>query len=291
MSNLPKHLYWAIENQDHRSIDAVYRRKVRTLARALSIPITILNASDAPKLFDGLHLSKKKIAELYESREKQIQQELESLLTQFENKQITADYQIIPERPFFKAAINLVKRKELAWMMVQSSKKLGIPNIVWQFIRHCSVPTYIAKEKDWQMPLNILAAIDPLFESDETVRLDQKILTIANDISQQCQAKLHVIHCYSPVVLTSEHRIQKRLQELHKEHFSAAIKPFSIDSNRAHLVAGDPAKKIKELCQTLDIDLVIMGAVSHNSIERIFIGNTTEEVVPLIEADILLINP
>lgn len=291
MSNLPKHLYWAIENQQHRSIDAIYRRKVRALARILSIPITVLNASDAPKLFDGLHLSKKKIADLHESREKQIQQELESLKAQFEKKQLTADYQIIAERPFFKAAINLVGQKEHAWMMVQSSKKTGIPNIVWQFIRHNHVPTYIAKEKEWQMPLNILVAIDPEHDSYDTEALDQKLLTIANEISQQCQAKLHVMHCYSPVVFTSEHNLQKRLEQLHREQFRDAIRPFSIDSDRAHLVTGDPVDKIKELSQSLDIDLVIMGAVSHNSIERIFIGSTTEEVVPLLASDILLVNP
>ena len=288
MSNLPKHIYWAIENQTARSIDALYRRKICILARAFSIPITLLNASDSPKFFGGLGLSKKKLAELHDQREKIIQQQLEDLQALFTKKHVEVSYQIITERPFFKAAINLVKQNENAWMIAQSSKKIGISNIVWQFIRHCHIPVYIAKEKDWQLPLNILAAIDPIHENDKTAALDHKILTTAIDIAHHCQANLHVVHCYSPLVLT-EHSLQKRVKELHRDNFREAINAFKIDSNRTHLVSGDPVEKIEQLCETLDIDLVIMGAVSRNSIERIFIGSTVEEILPKIESDVLLI--
>ena len=290
MSHLPKQLYWAIDNKEGRSVNAFNWRKVCALAQTLSVPVSLFDAFDFPKILESLLLPKKKMVELHELREQSIRQELDQLITRFNNKKVEANYQLISERPFYKAVINQVRAQQQGWMVTQSSET-GIPNIVWQLIRHSPIPIYIAKEKQWQTPINILVAIDPVHEDESKVPVDQKILATAIDISHQYQANLHVVHCYSPIVLTLDPSIQKKLQQLHREHFREAIKPFHIDSNRAHLLPGDPSDIIKTLCQSLDIDLLIMGAVSHNSLGHIFVGNTAEEVIPAVDADILLVNP
>ncbi|OQK18063.1 hypothetical protein AU255_09485 [Methyloprofundus sedimenti] len=289
MSNLPKHLYWAIEHPAERSVKALYWRKVHTLAHVFSIPVTMLNATDTPRIFKGLRLSNTKLAELHAAEKQQIQDQLDALQALFVTKyHVQASYKMITEKPFFEAAINLVKQQENTWMVAQSSAKIGIPNIVWQLLRNCPIPTYIAKEKNWRMPLNILAAIDPTHENDKQSALDHKILATAAEIANLCQAKLHIIHCYSPVIL-ADHEIQKCLEKIYRENSHEIIDEYDIDSHNVHLIAGDPAEEIEELCQTLDIDLVIMGAVSRNSLERIFIGNTAQEVLPILEADVLLL--
>ena len=289
MSNLPKHLYWAIEHPAERSLEALYWRKVRTLALDFSIPVTMLNATDTPRIFKGLRISNQKLTELHAAEKQQVQDQLDALQALFIKKyHIQTSYKMITDKPFFEAAVNLVKQQENAWIIAQSSAKIGIPNIVWQLLRNCPIPTYIAKEKNWRMPLNILAAIDPTHENDKQAALDHKILATATEIANLCQAKLHIIHCYSPVIM-ADHGIQKSLEKIYRENSHEIIDAYDIDSDNVHLIAGDPAEEIEQLCQTLDIDLVIMGAVSRNSLERIFIGNTAQAVLPILEADVLLL--
>ncbi len=211
MSNLPKQLYWAIENPAEREIDALYWQKFRSLVRLFSSSITLLSASDAPKIFEGLRLSKEHAKELHDLQNKKIQEQLDALLPFFNEKPpLSATYKIIPERPFFEAVINAIKQQENAWLVLQNSKKIGIQNIVWQFIRDCPQPIYIAKQKDWRRPLNILAAIDPTHENDEHAILDHKVLATAREIADSCSAHLHVIHCYTPVIM-ADNAIQKRM--------------------------------------------------------------------------------
>ncbi|MDF1582316.1 MAG: universal stress protein [Methyloprofundus sp.] len=289
MSHLPKQLYWAIENPEEREIEALYWRKVRSLARLFSTSVTLLNASDAPKIFEGLRLSKAQAKELHEPQNKKIQKQLDALLPLLTEKYpLSASYKIITERPFFEAVISTIKQQENTWLVLQNSKKTGISNIVWQFIRACPQPIYLAKQKDWRSPLNILAAIDPTHENDENALLDHKVLATAKAIADSCSANLHVIHCYTPVIMANN-AIQKRIELLYRENFYETIEPYNIDQDKTYLLAGDPSRKIEQLCASLEVDLIVMGAVSRNSLQRIFIGNTVEEVIPTVESDILLV--
>lgn len=291
MSNLPEHLFWAIEDSAERSMGAIYRRKIRSLARVFSIPVTFLNSFNPPNLIDSLRLSRKELDELHDAREQSTHEQLKALKTDFSSKHVFSDYQIITEKPFFKAAINCVKQKPNAWLMTQSSMKLGIPNIVWQFIRYSTAPVYVAKEKVWNQPLNILAAIDPTHENDKTAALERKILSTATDIAELCKAQLHVLHCYSVLLFSTEYHIHQRLENIHRDKFFETIDAYDIKPNHTHLLTGEPEEAIENLCQTLDIDLVIMGAVSRTNLERVFIGSTSEKVVPAVDSDILLIKP
>ncbi len=289
MSLLPLQLYWVIANPAERHIDALYWRKVRALALDFSTTVTVLNSSDTQPLFDSLRFSKQERIELQTQQEHELQQQLNELKTLLVNKyHIQTDYQLLKARPFFQAAIDLIKQQENAWMIVQSSKNTGIANIIWQFLRHSPAPLYIAKEKNWNVPLNILAAIDPTHENDKQFILDHKILSTATAIAECCHSNLHIIHCYSPVIM-ADHVIQKQIEKIYRENSHTLIDTYDIDNNQVHLIAGKPAEEIQQLCQKLDIDLLIMGAVSRNSLERIFIGNTAEEVLPAIESDILLL--
>lgn len=272
-------------------MDAIYRRKVRSLARVFSIPVSILNAFNPPSLIDSLWLSKTDQDELRSTREQNTHQQLETLKTDFSSNHVISDYQIITEKPFFKAAINCVKQKPNAWLMTQSSMKLGIPNIVWQFIRYSTTPLYVAKEKEWNQPLNILAAIDPTHENDKTAALERNILSTATDIAELCKGQLHVLHCYSVLLFSTEYHIHQRLENIHRDKFFETIDAFDIKPNHTHLLTGEPEDVIENLCRTLDIDLVIMGAVSRTNLERVFIGSTAEKVVPAVDSDILLIKP
>lgn len=290
MSSLPRQLYWVIEHAEEASIDRHYWRKVRKLAQLFSIPVCIFTPSDAPRLFEGLRLSKKKIAELHELHNRKIKGKLEALKELFSQEyHLELNYKVICERPFFKTVIEEPsKHNENAWVVLQNSKKAGITNTIWQFIRHCPVPIYIAKEKKWQQPLNILAAIDPTHENDLASTLDHKILQNAIELANTYKANLHIIHCY-PQVIMADQKIQKQIEQIYQDNFYETIENYKIPNSKAHCIAGNPVNEIEHLCEKLEIDLLIMGAISRNSLQRIFIGNTAEEVLPIVESDVLLV--
>jgi universal stress protein E len=57
------------------------------------------------------------------------------------------------------------------------------------------------------------------------------------------------------------------------------------------MMAGDPAKLLPKLATDLDAGLVVMGAIARNSLQRVFVGSTTEQVLDKLPCDLLIVKP
>jgi universal stress protein E len=181
-------------------------------------------------------------------------------------------------------------------------KRSIFSNTDWNLIRGCPVPLLLVKARDLSAAPKIMAAVDPLHAHDKPADLDCAILGIAADLSRRTGASLHVFHAFDPApavaaaadsmmtpISTPVSVITDALETRHRNAFSGLLENCSIDNATTHFHQGVPQELLVRLAEQLDVDLIVMGAVSRSALKRIFVGSTAERVLDKLPCDVLVI--
>lgn len=179
-----------------------------------------------------------------------------------------------------------------------------LTNTDWSLIRACASPLWLVKPGEQPGEPVFLAAIDPMNEHDKPAALDDTILLLSKTLAEAAQAKLQVLHSYDPrVALASAtanayipvslpfEKIEQQMRQQHEERFNEIIDYHGIGRECAHLVSGLAHEEIPALAEKLNALVVIMGAVSRNRLERLFVGSTAERTLGEIPCDMLIVKP
>ncbi len=177
-------------------------------------------------------------------------------------------------------------------------------NTDWNLIRSCASPLWLVKPAPWPDKPVFIAAIDPMSEHDKPAALDDDILVLARKIAEAAGGEVHAFHAYDPRLAVSAatanayipvslplDEIAERMRERHKERFDEITAFHRLAPAQAHLVAGAAHEALPELATKLDAALVVMGAVSRNRLERLFIGSTAERTLEHLPCDLLVVKP
>lgn len=78
-----------------------------------------------------------------------------------------------------------------------------VTNTDWHLIRTSAVPLLLAKPKAWNVPAQIVAAVDPGHVNDKPAALDEAILQWSCAITERTQGSLHAVHAYVPLTVAS----------------------------------------------------------------------------------------
>jgi len=111
-----------------------------------------------------------------------------------------------------------------------------------------------------------------------------KAITHAARLAKLCNAKLYVIHVVplpEDYISLYEHEFaSKAILEGQKllERCKELVKPFNIDAEYI-LEKGDPARKIVETAEKLDVDYVVIGHRGMSKWEKLILGSVCEKVV------------
>jgi universal stress protein E len=132
--------------------------------------------------------------------------------------------------------------------------------------------------------------------------LDDRIVQRAIDVAGS-PSRVILAHCYSmpqtivinagvdaywiPMPLADRKRharmVQQRLQKLADRH--------SIPAGNILLREGDAALDLPTMARSKDADIVVMGAISRGTLERLVIGSTAERVMDRLDCDVLVVKP
>jgi universal stress protein E len=82
---------------------------------------------------------------------------------------------------------------------------------------------------------------------------------------------------------TQAAEVQRRV-DLEKFMVAHALPPSSLSMR-----LGVASQVLPELAGALNVDLLVMGAVSRSGLERIFIGSTAEQVLEALPCDVLVL--
>jgi universal stress protein E len=165
----------------------------------------------------------------------------------------------------------------------------------WELMRHCPEPVMIVSDNCWKEGGVILAALDLGSSSEKTLNLNEDILRQAIKLGKATNSDVHT--CYSmaiPKALVDLDLIDPKAYEVKmKEQLDPMVRKLindaGLDRSRLHLVSGKPAKEICRISAKIKADVVMIGNKTRTSLRGRLMGNTAENVLHKVSADVVVI--
>jgi len=179
-----------------------------------------------------------------------------------------------------------------------------LTNTDWNLIRTCPAPLWLVKPHDLADSPVFVAAIDPMNQHDKPAALDDEILQICKLLGEKVDGDIHAFHSYDPRIAVATatanayipvslpfDEIEQQMHEDHQKRFNEITSFHSVDDDHAHLVAGLTHEELPLIAESLNADVVVMGAVARNRWKRLFIGATAERTLEHLPCDLLIVKP
>ena len=170
-----------------------------------------------------------------------------------------------------------------------------ISNTDWRLIRKCPAPILLVKEGVWREGGSAVTAVDPLHSKAEQSRLDRVLLDATTQLARQLKLMPCVFHSYYPFVSTlfpleseaSEHL--ERIKEHHSEALQELLADYDVAAENVELSAGDLAPSLVSFLKKREANVLVIGALSRNILERAIVGNTAERILEGSPCDVLVL--
>jgi len=179
-----------------------------------------------------------------------------------------------------------------------------LTNTDWNLIRACPAPLWLVKPVDLADEPVFVAAIDPLNQHDKPAALDDEILLTSKMLGDKTHGHVHAFHSYDPRIAVATatanayipvslpfDEIEKQMHEDHQKRFKEITSFHGLEDSRTHLVAGLTHEELPQIAESLNADVVVMGAVARNRWKRLFIGATAERTLDHLPCDLLIVKP
>lgn len=211
--------------------------------------------------------------------------------TTFEEKHNLAEAIIEQAR---KIEADLVIKSTHHHNLVQRSL---ITNTDWRLIRKCSSPLLLVKPVAWHTGGNIVTGVDPLHAKAEQSRLDHELLETTQFLATLLQQEPHVFHSYFPFVSTlfaAGPQLEEgmdRIRDLHADKLNKLLASHKIAATNIHLSRGELVPKLIEYLREAKANILVIGALSRNIIERAIVGDTAEKILEDCPCDVMVLKP
>ena len=176
-------------------------------------------------------------------------------------------------------------------------RKSLITNTDWSLIRNCPKPLLLVKPRGWFEHGSVVASVDPLHAKAAQSKLDHRLIETAHSIGKLFNQTARVFHCYFPFIGTmfpTATETGDQLQELrqrHKKKLDELLASHTIDPDNVELARGDLVPALVHYLEKCNANILVIGALSRNVIERAIVGNTAEKILDDCPCDVLVIKP
>jgi universal stress protein E len=172
--------------------------------------------------------------------------------------------------------------------------RLLVTNTDWRLIRKCPTPLMLVKPYPWKAHGAIITAVDPMHVKAEQSALDKHLLATTEALAHQLQQTPHVFHSYFPFESalfplsggSAEHIA--RIKKQHSEKLNELLRAYPIKEENVHLSKGELVPALTQTLTQIEANLLIIGALSRNVIERAIVGNTAAKILESCSCDILV---
>jgi len=231
-----------------------------------------------------------------------LEKKLEDLAAPLRTQGLEVDVDVAWDHPLEEGIVRKVMKAK-PWMVAKDThhhnilKRTILSNTDWNLIRECPAPLYLAKPESVSRAPKVCAAVDPLHEHDKPAHLDRKLVKVAAGLAEATGGELHIAHTYplpqpmsvpegAPIIDISE-----EVEAEHRKAFDAFVAKCKLPVAKSHLLEGLPHLRLPELVSSINIDIMVMGAVSRRGLERIFLGSTAERALDRLPCDLLVVKP
>jgi universal stress protein E len=226
------------------------------------------------------------------------QSQLLQLAKAIRTKGVQVTCEVAWDFPVAQAIVRRVLAGGVSMVMADSHRRSRIArwflaNTDWELIRECPCPVWFVKhDRPTRRPL-ILAAVDPTHAHAKPAGLDGRLVQTAEQLATELGGRAAVIHVDDvrsasaaggpgrapggrPAVLASIRRLGER---------------HGIPPARQVIQTGVPDTVIARAVEALQVDLLVMGAISRSGLRPAFIGSTAEAVIDEVACDVLVVKP
>jgi universal stress protein E len=173
-------------------------------------------------------------------------------------------------------------------------KNILITSTDWHLIKLSPYPLLLVKPREWEEGGSIIAAVDPLHVKAQQNQLDHLLLETAVQMS----AVLHLVpmafHSYLPDlgalfpnVLDADDYI-KEVREKHRIKVEELAASHGIGLKQVILARGDLVRTLAHSVKKNKANVLALGALSRNVVERAIVGSTAEKILHDTPCDILI---
>lgn len=164
----------------------------------------------------------------------------------------------------------------------------------WKLVQLSPVPLWLVKSRDWHENGSIMAAVDPMHSKTQQNELDHLLLETTAALAAHLDLQSRVFHSYFPDVRTlfpkvldaGDYLRQKRAQ--HQKKLEPLLHCHHMDMNNVVMARGDLARTLARAIKREHTNLLVLGALSRNVVERAIIGSTTERMLNDSRCDVLV---
>ena len=146
----------------------------------------------------------------------------------------------------------------------------------WTLLRLAPCPVLLIKNRrDWKHR-RVLAAIYPNATDEAHLKLNNQIISFAQQFSDAYGSEAHVVSAYH-----DRNRVPCA-EEL--------AETCGIAREFVHIGEGAPADVIRDTAEAIGADLILIGTVGRAGIRGTIVGNTSERLLDHTSSDILVLN-
>lgn len=173
-------------------------------------------------------------------------------------------------------------------------ERILVTNTDWRLIRKCPAPLMLVKPNEWKINGSVVTAVDPMHAKAEQSKLDSLLLSLTEALSQQLHLTPHAFHSYFPFVSSlfpmggESEEYLSRIRHQHEEKLQELLAEHSFDAENIHLSQGELVPAIIDYLNRSEANLLVIGSLSRNALERAIIGNTAEKILENCPCDVLV---
>jgi universal stress protein E len=229
--------------------------------------------------------------------------QLKNILTKYES-QFTIHCEVTWHNRPFEAILEQVNQQRCDLVIKETHHHPKFKSLIftptdWHLIRKCSCPVLLVKDHKWPENGNVIAAVNVANDEPEHCQLNDKITTLSQDFATLMQGDVHLVNSYpgTPVNISIE------IPEFNVTEYNNTMKAHHVNAMSEHannhhiklentlVLEGLPEDVIKDVAESLDAELVVLGTIGRTGLSGALIGNTAEQVVDLLQCDILAVKP
>lgn len=250
-----------------------------------------------------ISVDSKQIADTVQQAQKE---ELERIVAAIADTNLNISTSIIQERPASDAMV--AKALDCEPLLVvkgtvyhSPAERATFTFNDWQLIRKLDYPLWLVKPRPWSEKPVIIAAVDPMHPHEEEGRLTQAIVDFAKTLAEKCDGKLQLLHTYERLEEVSSfaklefkpmkvpvRELEEKMRDEHRRQLDSLAARNDVDAGAVHLLPGRTRDILPAFARTQNADMVVMGAVARNGLQRRIIGSTAEHVLDHVPCDILV---
>ena len=169
----------------------------------------------------------------------------------------------------------------------------------WHLLRKSPIPVLLVKERSWPDNGNILASVHVGSENPAHLQLNDKMVEEAIYFADVLNSTPHLVNAY-PSTPPSIHaelpefdvvQYKDAIRGHHLTQMKALRQKYGLPEEQTHVYEGQTEEVISEVEDELHTGLVILGTTGRTGLSAIFIGNTAENTLNLLNSDILALKP